>query len=194
MKSTHSMAGYLLFAVAALLLAACSTHMKAAQQALDQISNAVEAIPADSDQYVPDQIASVRSKLNDLNASFDKKDYRAVLDGAPAVLAEAKNVAATAVAKRDEAMKALTSQWNQLSSSVPQLVASVKTRVDALSKTRRVPKGVDLPAAKAGLDSATTLWQKAQTAFQSKQVADAVTDAKDAMTRAEAAASSLKMG
>ena len=194
MKSTHSIAGYLLFAVAALLLAACSTHMRAAQQALDQISNTVEAIPADGDQYVPEQIASVKSKLSDLNASFDKKDYSAVLASAPAVLIEAKNVAATAVAKRDEAMKALTAQWNQLSTSVPQLVASVKTRVDALSKTRRVPKGIDLTAAKAGLDGATTLWQKAQTAFQSKQVADAVTDAKDAMTRAEAAASSLKMG
>lgn len=116
-----------------------------------------------------------------------------MLAAAPAVLTEAKGLASAAAAKKDEVMKALAAQWTELSASVPQLVTSVKTRVEALSKTRRVPKGVDLAAAKSGLGDATVLWDKAQSAFQSNRVADAVTAAKDAKAKAEAAAAALKM-
>jgi GTP:adenosylcobinamide-phosphate guanylyltransferase len=137
--------------------------------------------------------ASVQRKLADLNASFDKKDYAAVLAAAPAVLTEAKGLASAAAAKKDEVMKALISEWTGLSASVPQLVTSVKTRVEALSKTRWVPKGVDLAAPRSGLGDATVLWDKAQSAFQSNHVADAVTAAKDAKAKAEAAAAALKM-
>jgi hypothetical protein len=183
-----------LFVAAAMtLLAACANQMEPAQKAIEDIKSAMTAAPADADKYIPDQVASVEQKLVDLNTSFGKKDYAAVLADAPAVLAQAKGLAAAAAAKKDEAMKALAAQWSQLSASVPQLIASLNTRVNALSKTRRKPKGIDLAAAKSGLADATVLWAKAQTAFQAKQVADAVTAAKDAMSKAEATASALKM-
>jgi hypothetical protein len=193
MKSPQSIVNYLLVGVAALLFAACSTQMEPAKKAIDDISSSVQAASADADQYIPDQVAEVKRKLADLNASFDMKDYAAVLAGAPALLTEAKGLAAAAAAKRDEVMKALAAQWTELSASVPPLVTSVKTRVDALSKARRVPKGVDLAAAKSGLGDATVLWDKAQAAFQSNHVVDAVTAAKDAKAKAEAAAAALKI-
>lgn len=193
MKSPQSIANYLLLGVAALLLVACGSQMEPAKKAIDEVSSTVQATPPDADQYIPDQVADVKRKLADLNASFDKKDYAAVLAGAPPLLIEAKSLTAAAAAKKDEVMKALAAQWTDLSASVPQLVTSVKTRVEALSKTRRVPKGVDLAAAKSGLSDATTLWDKAQAASQSNHVADAVTAAKDAKAKAEAAAVALKM-
>jgi hypothetical protein len=192
MKSDRHIASYLVFGVVA-MLAACSNQMQPAQQALDEVSNVVEAIPPDATQYVPEQVASVNKKLTDLHASFDQKDYAGVLANAPAVLAEAKSVAAAAAAKKDAVMKALAADWAQLSASVPALVASVKTRVDALSKSHRVPKNIDLASAKSALADASAMWQKAQGAFDSKHIADAVTAAKDAKSRAEAAASALKM-
>lgn len=42
-----------------------------------------------------------------MTASFDKKDYAAVVAGAPAVLAEVNGLAAAAAAKKDEILKAL---------------------------------------------------------------------------------------
>jgi len=193
MKSARHLASYLLFGVAAMLLAACANQMQPAQQALDEITNVVEAIPSDAVQYAPEQVASVKKKLSDLNATFDKKDYAGVLASAPAVLGEAKSVSASVTAKRDEAMKALAADWTELSASVPALIASVQTRLDTLSKSRRVAKGIDLTAAKSALANATASWQRAQAASGLKHSADAVSAAKDAKTQASAAASALKM-
>jgi hypothetical protein len=191
MYCPRSIASYLAFG-AAVLLAACS-QMKPAQQALDDINNAVEAVPADDKQYIPDQFADVERKLADLNAFYEKKQYAAVLADAPALLFEAKGLPAAAATKKDEAVKALDAQWNQLSASVPQMLTSLKTRLEGLSKSRRAPKGMDLAAANTGLEDATVLWEKAQAAFQSKQIEGAVAAAKNAMSKAEATESSLKM-
>jgi hypothetical protein len=193
MRSARHFASYRLFGVAAMLLAACSSQMQPARQALDGVSNAVEAIPADATQYLPEQVASVKQGLDGLNASFDQKDYAGVLARSPAILAEAKNVAAAAAAKKDAAMRALADEWKQLSDSVPMSIASVKTRVDALSKSHRVAKDIDLVSAKSALSDASAMWQKAQNAFDAKHIADAVTAATSAKSRAEAAASALKM-
>lgn len=194
MKSERNIASYLVFVVAVVLFAACSSQRQPAHQALDEIASVVEAMPPDADQYVPEQFASVKNNLADLNASFDKRDYSAVLAGAPAVLSAAKGVAAAAAAKKDAAMGALAAAWTQLSNSVPALVASVKARVDALSKSHRLPKDIDLAASKTELADATVLWQKAQMAYDWKHLEEAVTAAKDAKSNAEAAASALKMG
>lgn len=191
MHSPRSIPSYLVFG-AAVLLAACS-QVKQAQRALDDINNALEAVPADDRQYIPDQVADVKRNLGELQAFYDKKQYTAVMADAPALLSEAQGLPAAAATKKDEAMKALAAQWNQLSASVPQMLASLKARVEALSKTRRAPKGIDVAAAKAGLEDATVLWEKAQAAFQSKQIGSAVASAKDAMSKAESTASALKM-
>jgi hypothetical protein len=193
MKSTQSIARYLVFGAAALLLAACSSQMQPARQAIDDISSAVAATSDEAAKYVPEQLRDVQHKLADLNATYDKKDYATVLTEAPAVLTEAKGLAAAAAAKKDEIAKALAAEWTQLSASVPQLVTSVRTRVESQSKSRRVPKDVNLSAAKSGLQDATVLWEQAQAASKEGNVAAAVAAAKDAKTKAEAAASALKM-
>ena len=193
MKSTLSIARYLVFGVAALLFAACSSQMQPARQAIDDINGAVAATSEDAAKYIPEQLSDVQHKLADMNAAYDKKDYATVLAEAPAVLTEAKGLPAAAAAKKDEIAKALAAEWAQLSASVPQLVTSVKTRVEALSKSRRVPKDVNLSAAKSGLQDATVLWEQAQAASKDGNVAAAVAAAKDAKTKAEAAASALKM-
>jgi hypothetical protein len=192
-KTTRSAANYLVFCLAALLLAACTGQKEPAKKAIDNINHAVAMALPDADQYSPEQVASVERKLADLNAFFDKKDYAAVLAAAPAVLAEAKSLAPTVASKKDEVMKVLAAAWTELSTSVPPALSSVKTRLDALSKSHRVPKGIDLGAAKSALSDATVLWEKAQAAFQSSHVAEAVAAAKDARAQAEAAAAALKM-
>lgn len=193
MKSTRRVANYLVLGIGALLLAACANQMEPAKQALDDINRAVDAASADADKYIPDQVAGVEKKVANLNTAFEKKDYAAVMAGAPAVLAEAKGLAAAAAAKKDEVMKAQAGEWAGLSASVPQLVTSLKTRIDALSKTRHLPKGVDLTAGKSDFDDATVLWEKAQAAFKSGNLSDAVTAAEDAKAKAGAAALKLKL-
>ena len=193
MKSTRNIAKYLAMYSAAILIVACANQMEPAKNALDNINATLGAASADAQKYVPDQLASAQSKVAELTAYFDKKDYAAVVTGAPAVLAEVNGLAGAAAAKKDEILKALGNEWRSLAASVPQSVTAVQARIDALSKTKHVPKDIDLTAAKSGLADATSAWEKAQSAFKSGNAPDAVTAAKDAQSKLESAAAALKL-
>jgi hypothetical protein len=193
MKSMQIIAKCLTLYSAAILLAACANQMEPAKNALDNINSTLSAVSADAQKYIPDQLTHAQSKVAELSASFDKKDYAAVVAGAPAVLAEVNGLAGAAAAKKDEILKALGTEWRSLAASIPQSVSAVQTRIDALSKSRHVPKDIDLGAAKSGLADAASTWDKAQSAFKSGNAADAVTAAKDARSKLESAAAALKL-
>jgi hypothetical protein len=192
-KLTRNILNYLALYSAAVLIVACANQMEPAKNALDNINATLTAASADAQKYIPDQLADAQSKVAALTASFGKKDYAAVVAGAPAVLAEVNGLTSAAAAKKDEVLKALGNEWRGLASSVPQSVTAVQTRIDELSKAKRVPKGVDLTSAKSGLTDATSAWEQAQTAFKSGNASDAVTAAKDAKSKLEAAAAALKL-
>jgi hypothetical protein len=192
-KSTHSMTRFLAFCSAAVLLFACANQMEPAKNALDNINTTLNAAAADAQMYVPDQFTQTQGKVAELTASFEKKDYAAVVAAAPAVLAQINELAAAAAAKKDETVKALGNEWRDLAASVPQSLSAVQTRIDALSKTKHMPKGVDFAAAKSELATATSAWDKAQTAFKSGNAADAVAAAKEAKSNLVTAAAALKL-
>jgi hypothetical protein len=188
----RSLTNYLVLSCAALIVAACANQREPAKQAIDNINSVMAAASPDAAKYVPDQLAQVKSKLAQLNASFDKKDYAAVVAGAPTVLTEAQGLSSAAAAKKAEAMKALNAEWATLEAAVPPLISAVKTRVESLSKSKRAPKGIDLAAAKSGLDTATAQWDKAEVAFKSTDVKTAVTAGNEARAKIEAASTGLK--
>ena len=186
------LAGFLTV-TAALLLAACASQMEPAQTAIAGIESAISTASADAGKYVPEQLSAVQTKLSDLKAAFDKKDYKSVLAGAPALLSEAQGLLATAAMKKEAVMKVMSAEWTSMAASLPQLVSAVKSRVDMLSKSHHAPAGVDLAAAKTGLADATAMWGKAQAAFSSGNVEEAVTAAREVKAKAEAAAAALKL-
>jgi hypothetical protein len=193
MKSNQRIKGFLTLCSVAILFVACANQMEPAKNALDNINTTLSSVSADAQKYVPDQFAEAQTKVAALTASFEKKDYAAVVAGAPAVLAEVDGLSGAAAAKKDEMMKALGNEWRSLAASVPQSLSAVQTRIDDLSKARRVPKDVDLGAAKSGLADATSAWDKAQEAFKAGNPADAVTAAKDAQGKVASAAAALKL-
>lgn len=193
MKSNQKITRFLTLCSVALLFAACVNQMEPAKNALDNINNTLKSVSADAQKYIPEQFAQAQGKVAALTASYQKQDYPAVIAGAPAVLAEVRGLSGAVAEKKDEALKAMGSEWRSLAASVPQSLTAVQTRVDALSKTKRVPKDVDLGAAKSGLADATSAWGKAQDAFKSGNLEDAVTAAKDAQTKLASAAAALKL-
>jgi hypothetical protein len=193
MKPIQRVTGFLTFCSVAILFVACVNQMEPAKNALDNINNTLNSVSADAQKYVPDQFAQAQGKAAALTASYEKKDYAAVLAGAPAVLTEVKGLAGAASAKKDEMEKALGNDWRSLAASVPQALSAVQSRIDDVSKTKKVPKGVDLGAAKSGLADATAAWDKAKDAFKSGNPADAVTAGKDAQGKVTAAAAALKL-
>jgi hypothetical protein len=193
MKSNQRITGFLTLCSVAILFVACANQMEPAKNALDNINTTMNAVSADAQKYVPDQFADAQTKVATLTASFEKKDYAAVVAGAPAVLAEVNGLSSAAAAKKDEMAKALGNEWRSLAASVPQSLSAVQTRIDALSKPKHVPKDVDLGAAKSGLADATSAWDKAEEAFKAGNPTDAVTAAKDAQAKLASAAAALKL-
>jgi hypothetical protein len=182
-------------ALAAIVLAGCASQMEPAQRSISDIEAIVSAASPEAAKYVPDQLTDVQSKLGELKASFDKKDYAAVLTGAPAVLSAAQSLAGAAAAKKDELTKALNEQWSGLAAVLPRSMTAIQSRLGLLGEksSKQLAAGIDLDAAKDRLSSATSLWSKAQAAFATGNLTEAVTTAKTVRSDLDRLASTLNM-
>jgi hypothetical protein len=181
--------------VLAITMAACAGQKEPARKLLADIEATVTAASTEAAKYVPDQLMDVQTKYGELKASFDKKDYAAVISGAPPVFAAAQSLATDAAAKKDEVLKALNDKWMVLAGTVPEYAIAVQNRIDVLRKktSKKAAAGLDLDAAKLSLDQATSLWSKAQAAFAGGNMDEAVRTAQDVKSRVEAVAATLKL-
>jgi hypothetical protein len=181
--------------LAAVILAACAGQKEPAEKLIGDIQATVTAASTEAAKYIPDQLMDVQSQLAALKASFDKKDYAAVVSGAPPVLAAAESLATAAAEKKDEALKALNDKWTTLAGSVPGYLTAIQNRLDFLTKksNKKAAAGVDLDGAKSRLGDAMSLWSKAQAAFATGNLDEAVKTAQDVKSKAEALAATVKL-
>jgi hypothetical protein len=181
--------------IAAMVLAGCASQMEPAQRLISDIDTTVTAAAAEAAKYVPDQLQDVQSKLGALKASFDKKDYAAVVNGAPATMSAAQALAGAAAAKKDEVMKALNDQWTALAALVPGDMTVIQSRIDYLSKksSKKLAADIDLDGARGSLSDAASLWSKAQAAFATGNLDEAVTTAKNLQSKLAVLATTVKV-
>lgn len=176
-----------------LLLVACESADKApASVAITTAQTAIDAVKGEAAKYVPDQVKSVEDALATARANFEKKDFKAALAGAQEVTAKAKDLGAAVAAKKAE----LTKAWEEMSSGVPKMVEAIKSRVDILSRSKKLPAGLDkakLDGAKAGLADVNQGWTEASEAFKSGNMTDAVAKAKAAKDKAVEVMTALHM-
>jgi hypothetical protein len=179
----------------AIILAACAGQKEPAEKLIGDIQATVTAASTEAAKYIPDQLSSVQTQLSALEASFDKQDYAAVVNGAPAVLSAAESLATDAAAKKDEALKALNDRWTALAGSVPGYLSAIQNRIEYLAKkaNKKAAAGIDLDGAKSALSDAMSLWSKAQAAFATGNLDEAVKSAQDVNSKVEPLASSLKL-
>jgi hypothetical protein len=153
-------------------LAACSSGKAPAEQAIKAAEEALNAAKGEASKYVPDQVKAVEDELNVAKESLAKKDYAAATSAATSVAAKAKDLAAAAAAKKDE----LTKSWEGLSGGMPQMLDAIKSRVDILSKSKKLPANLDkekFEGAKSGLAEVTAMWDEANKSFKEGNIADA---------------------
>lgn len=165
-----------LMLIAVLMLVGCSSQKEPAQMALGNIEATLIASSGDAAKYVPDQLMDVQSRLGRLQASFDAKDYAAVVAGAPEVMTAAHELISAAATAKAAADKTLSEQWTTLAATIPDYMAAIRGRLELLNKksSRRLAAGIDLGAASERLDSAVSLWSKAQAAFATGNMSEAV--------------------
>jgi hypothetical protein len=186
---------YARIAFAALLLAACASQMEPAQRSISDIEAALRAAASDAAKYVPDQLAEVRRELGDLKAAFDRQNYGAVLEGAPAAMSRVQALASAAEAKKAEITQALGEEWSGLAARVPGYLTTIQSRIELLAKksSRKLAAGIDLDAARGSLSGASSVWSKAQASFAAGNLGEAVTTAKSLETNLEGLAGTLKI-
>ena len=162
--------------VALVLLSACASEKAPAEQAIKAAETAVAGVKAEAAKWVPDQAQALDASLVSLKDKFAKSDYKAVLAEAPALTSRANAVATAAAAKKAE----ITKGWEEMSAGLPKMVEAVKSRIDILSKSKKLPANVtkeQFESAKAGLAEATKGWDDATAAFKGGNVADAMAKA-----------------
>lgn len=189
MKRILSVAAAVLVAVA---LGACSSGKAPAEQAIKTAEEALNASKAEAMKYVPDQVKSVEDALKAAKDTFAKGDYAGATTAATGVAAKAKDLAAAAAAKKAE----LTKGWEELSAGMPKTIADIQSRIDTLSKSKKLPKGMDkakLASAKSGLVEISGSWDEAIKAFQAGSLADALAKGKVAKEKAAGVMSTLGM-
>jgi hypothetical protein len=178
-----------------LMLAACAGQKVPAEKLIAEIQTTVTAASTEAAKYIPDQLVAVQAQLGALQASFDKKDYAAVVTGASAVLGAAQSLATDAAAKKDAVLKSLNDKWTALAGSVPGYLMAIENRIDFLSKkaNKKAAAGIDVDGAKSALADAMSLWSKAQAAFASGNMDEAVNTAQSVKSKVDAVAAVLKL-
>jgi hypothetical protein len=164
------------------MMAACAGQKEPAHKLLADIDATVMAASDEAAKYIPDQLKDVQSRYGALKASFDKKDYPAVVNGAPDVLAAAQDLATAAAAKKDQVLKLLDDQWRALAGSVPDSLTAIQNRIAELRKPSNKRRALNLDAAQSGLSDAQSLWSKAQAAFASGNLDEAVRTGQEVKT------------
>jgi len=168
---------------ALIVVAGCSGMKQPATQTVAAAEAALGAIKENAAKYAPDALHSVEAQIASLKDSLAKGDYKAVMAAGPKVTAAIGDLSSTVKAKQAEieaAAAEAAEKWNSLGGDVPKMLEAIQSRVDILSKAKRLPKNLDKAAfasAKTGLDSLKASWAEAGSSFSSGNVADAVAKA-----------------
>jgi hypothetical protein len=190
---------WVLATLAAVIIAACANQRGPAERAVTAAESALTNIRDMANRYAPDQLQAVDAQLNGVKDSLAKGDYKGVMAAMPALNTAISNLKDTATAKQQEADAASAKAkdaWGPLSSDVPKMVDAISSRVDILSKSRHLPKGVTkdtLAAAKSGLDSMKSAWSDASNAATSGDYTTAVSKGQAVKDQASQIMQSLGM-
>lgn len=175
---------FVVMILAATLIAACGSGDKGpAETALKAAEAAIDSAKGEASKYMPDQVKLLESGLSSAREKLSKGDYKAVLSEAPALTSKAQEIASAAAAKKAE----LTKSWEGLSSGMPRVVEAIKSRVDILSQSKKLPAGMSaetLAQAKAGLSEITQQWTAATEASKGGNLMDAVAKASSVKVKA----------
>ena len=181
---------FLLAALAAVLLVGCNTQKGPAEQAVASAQAALEAVRDAAQKYAPEQLGGVEAKLSDIKGTFQKGDYAGVVAAAPGLTAAIAGLKDAAAAKKVEAEQALAKakdDWGPASAAVPKMVDDIGKRVETLSKSKKLPKGVtkdSLTAAKTALDAMKSTWADATNASSSGDYTTAMAKAQSVKDKA----------
>ena len=169
--------------VSIFMFVSCASDKGPAEAAIKAAEEAVKATKAEAEKFVADEVKSLESALAAVKDKFAKKEYKAALTEAQALVGKAKSVMEGAKAKKEE----MTKTWANLSEGLPKMVEAIQSRVDILSKAKKLPANLTaekLAEAKSGLTAAKDEWAKALESQKAGKIAEAVSAANSVKEKA----------
>ncbi len=131
----------------ATLLVACTDAAKApAEAAMKAAETAMGDLKGEVLKLAPAEVKAAQDAFAGAKALVAKEDYKGALAAAGEIPAKVKAALAAAAAKKDALVKA----FNEAVASLPNMASAIKSRLDILSKAKKLPAGLD----KAGLEKA----------------------------------------
>lgn len=189
---------FAMLAAASLALAACANQKEPAEQAVAKVESTLAEFHADAEKYAADELKDVDDSVKNLKSNLARKDYGAVVMGAPSVSASIATLKQTVEQRKADAeqmMAAAQTEWNDLTANVPKTVETLQARVDQLSKNHKFPKGLDkagFEAAKTDFENLKTGWTEASSEFAAGKMAEAVRKARTIKAQADELAQKLE--
>ena len=184
---------------AAVLATGCSQQKQNADKVLESIETSLAAIKDDAAQYAPEGLKSVESQLARLKTSYENEEYNDVIAGTPQLRKAVDSLTAAVESGKAQAHAALASakqEWESLSVEVPKMVEDIQSRVDELSKEKRLPWGLnkdEFAEAKSDFESMKAQWTEASNEYKSGKQIKAVEKARVAREMNEDIREQLKM-
>lgn len=164
----------LVLMVAALAMGSFGCSGKeAASAALATAQTAFDAVKGPAANVLPEETAKLNDAFVAAKSNLEAGKFKEAMEAAKALPAQVQQLADAAAKKKEE----LTTSWNSVSTELPGAIATVQTKVDELSKAKRLPAGLDtakLSGIKASLAEVTQMWSDAQAAFQTGNLAGAL--------------------
>jgi len=184
---------------AAVLATGCSQQKQNADKVLESIETSLAAIKDDAAQYAPEGLKSVESQLARLKTSYENEEYNDVIAGTPQLRKAVDSLTAAVESGKAQAHAALASakqEWESLSVEVPKMVEDIQSRVDELSKEKRLPWGLnkdEFAEAKSHFETMKAQWTEASNEYKSGKQITAVEKARVAREMNEDIREQLKM-
>jgi hypothetical protein len=184
-----------LMASTLLAVGGCSRAKDDATRAVSAAEASLASVREDAAKYMAAELQSVDSSVTALKESMAKGDYKVVVANAPGVNSSIESLKAGVAAKMEE-NRAAGAEWSTYSTAVPQMVTALQSRVDTLTKSKRMPKNLDATAfgtVQTDLETMKVEWAAASAAHDSGNDIDAVAKAKSAKATGERLLTQLGM-
>ncbi|HTO87858.1 MAG TPA: hypothetical protein VMR54_10070 [Thermoanaerobaculia bacterium] len=178
--------------LACCLVVACGRDKRLADTAIKTAEKAVATGGPDVEKYAAEQWKGVTDSLAAAKENFAKGEYKAAIASVENIGQKVLDAQAAATAQKTR----LENAWTDLAAGVPKMVDAIKSRVDILSASKKLPKGLDratLESAQAGLAAATQSWADASAAFKAGNLQDALAKANMVKEKAAQIMQSLGM-
>lgn len=172
MRISKSLLG---IAATTVLITGCASQEEPARAAVTAAEASLSEVRVDASRYAPEELQAAEASLDKAKADLAKEDYKEVLAASTQISRQVATLKEVVVSRQTQ-VAAATNEWESLNAEVPKMVQAIQSRVDMLSKSRKLPAGIDketFEAAKTALDTMKTSWAEASAAFTAGNATEA---------------------